>query len=89
MSDRNVPRNNEKMFDVQKTNQNINMTSHAFEKNRRSDAFDFTLKKRNEFNKTTDLLGDDSKSNNLGGLHRKSRSQVKSREKSRQHNNRM
>ena len=82
MSDRNVPRNNEKMFDVQKTNQNMNMTSHASEKNRRTEAFDFTLKKRNEFNKTTDLLADDTKSNNnIGGLHRKSRSQVRSREK--------
>ena len=74
MRDRNVPRTSDKLFDENQTIQNMNMTSHAFEKNRRSEGFDFSLKKRNEFNKTTDLLAEDSKSNNLGGNFRKSRS---------------
>lgn len=51
------------------------MTSHPFEKNRRNEGFDFTLKKtRNDFNKTTDLLAEDSKSKNLATNIRKSRS---------------
>ena len=58
----------------------MNMTSHAFQKNQRSEGFDFSLSKRIEHNKTTDLLAEDSKSNNLGMNFRKSRSAVRSRE---------
>lgn len=63
MSDRRVPRSGEKLFESDKPMQNMNMTGHAFEKNRRSEAFDLTPHLGLEYNKTTDLLAEDSKSN--------------------------
>jgi hypothetical protein len=62
MSDQRLPRSGEKLFEADKPNQNMNMTGHAFEKNRRSEAFDLTPHRGHEHNKTTDLLADDSKS---------------------------
>lgn len=48
MSDQQLPRSGEKMFEADKPIQNMNMTGHAFEKNRRSEAFDLTPHEDNE-----------------------------------------
>ena len=61
MSDQQRSRSRENMFDESKANQNMNMTN-AFEKARRSEAFDLTPNKKPEI-QNIDLLADDTKSN--------------------------
>jgi len=61
MSDQQRSRSRENMFDESKANQHMNMTN-AFEKPRRSEAFDLTPHKAPEI-QNIDLLADDTKSN--------------------------